>query len=99
MEILREIDDGSNSQEAEEQFREGNNSIGALSEQRRQVRCAKETGGRITPLIGLLMDLGAKDSEVTDPRDKIYGLLSLAGDIDSLPRPDYSKTGHIHLPI
>jgi hypothetical protein len=34
----------------------------------------------------------SNNSEATDPRDKIYGLLSLAGDIDKLPRPDYSKS-------
>lgn len=93
LEILRDMDqDNKKSEEAVQVFRTGWNSMGQLTEQRRQVKWAKDTGGRITPLIGLLSDLASKNSEATDPRDKIYGLLSLAGDIDKLPRPDYSKS-------
>jgi hypothetical protein len=58
---------------------------------REQVKMAREAEMPGSRLAGLLLGLVSKHSEATDPRDKIYGLLSLAGDVDTLPKPDYTK--------
>jgi hypothetical protein len=58
---------------------------------REQVKIPWEAERSGASLAGLFLSLVSRHSEATDSRDKIYGLLSLAGDVDTMPRPDYTK--------